>query len=132
MKTYAFRLLPGQDLKRELTRYTQEKNIQAGFILTCVGSLNGAVLRLADENQIKKFTKKYEIVSLTGTLSPDGLHLHMSIADKKGNTFGGHVKEGCQIHTTAEIVIGEGADFIFSREKDESTGFKELNIYKKQ
>lgn len=39
-----------------------------------------------------------------------------------------HVKEGCIVHTTAEIVIGEIQNKIFVRELDKDTGFKELNI----
>jgi uncharacterized protein len=126
MKTYALRLKPGQDLKKELVKYSQ--NVQAGFIITCVGSLKTATLRLADENIVKTFDKKFEIVSLVGTLSKDGVHLHISLADENGNTVGGHLKEGCIIYTTAEIVIGGSDEFIFSREMDPETGFKELKI----
>ncbi|MBI5392061.1 DNA-binding protein, partial [Candidatus Woesearchaeota archaeon] len=68
MKTFAFRLLPGQDLKKELVSFCSEKKIAAGFILTCVGSLKRATLRLADENVVKDFEQKFEIVSLVGTL----------------------------------------------------------------
>ncbi len=128
MKTHAFRLLPGQDLKQSLQDFVLQNQISAGLILTCVGSLNGAVLRLADETVIKTYTGKFEIVSLVGTLCADGCHLHLSIADKEGNVFGGHLKEGCIIHTTAEIIIGENQDLIFTREHDDKTGFKELII----
>jgi predicted DNA-binding protein with PD1-like motif len=132
MKTHALRLIPGQDLKQVLQDFIAKNQISAGCILTCVGSLNGAVLRMADETIIKKYDGKFEIVSLVGTLCADGCHLHISIADKEGNVFGGHVKEGCNIHTTAEIIIGECEDLIFTREPDESTGFKELLIHTKQ
>jgi len=128
MKIHALRLTPGQDLVKELLNFIADKEIKAGFILTCVGSLNHAVLRLADENIVKTFHGKFEIVSLVATLCPDGIHLHLSIADKEGIVFGGHVKEGCIIHTTAEIVIGESAEHVFVREFDEETGFNELKI----
>ena len=127
MKTYVIRLKPGQDLKEELKNIVVSKNIKAGFILTCVGSLKKAKLRLAEE-KIEVFDGKFEIVSLVGTLSPDGVHIHISLADKSGKAIGGHLKEDCIIHTTAEIVIGESEDCVFSRELDENTGFKELKI----
>ena len=101
MKTYALRLKPGMDLKQELINFTKEKNISAGFIISCVGSLNEANLRLADENIIQKFEEKFEIVSLAGTLSQDGPHLHISLSNKEGKVVGGHLKEGCIIYTTA-------------------------------
>src|SRR3989344_5948487 len=106
MKTHVFRLLPGQDLKQELATFAKKKKLKAGVILTCVGCLAKAPLRLADENIIKKFNQKFEIVSLVGTLSQDDMHIHISLADNKGGVIGGHLKEGCIIHTTAEICVG--------------------------
>jgi predicted DNA-binding protein with PD1-like motif len=66
-----------------------------------------------------------------GTLAVEGCHLHISLSDKNGAVIGGHLKEGCQIFTTAEIVLGEIEDYVFSREQDDATGFKELAIRKK-
>lgn len=128
MKTYALRLQPNQDLKIAIKNYVRENQIKAGVILSCVGSLNCATLRMADENISKVFDGKFEIVSLVGTLSPDGCHLHVSLSDKDGNVVGGHLNEGCIIYTTAEIVIGEIENLSFSRAIDEDTGFKELVI----
>jgi len=131
MKTFALRLHPKQDLKKELIKFTKEKNIHAGFILTGVGSLKRATLRMADEKVVKDFEEKFEIVSLVGTLSQEGVHLHVSLSNKDGGVIGGHLKEGCPVHTTAEIIIGELDDTKFSREFDGQTGFKELVISNK-
>lgn len=38
LKTWSFRLRPGQDLKEELDKIVQIQGIEAGAILTCVGS----------------------------------------------------------------------------------------------
>lgn len=38
MKTLSFRLRPGQDLKEELDKLVQQQHIEAGAVLTCVGS----------------------------------------------------------------------------------------------
>ena len=129
MKTSAIRLKPDQDLKKELVSFTSLNNIKAGYILTCVGSLKKAVIRLAD-NTIKTFNENFEIVSLVGTISQDGSHLHISLADKDGKVIGGHLKDGCIIYTTAEIIIAESKSFLFSRKPDKQTGFKELIISK--
>ncbi len=131
MKTYAIRLRPGHDLREELDRFSKDRDIKAGSIITCVGSLKRAVLRMADENITKSFDERFEIVSLVGTLSQDGNHIHISLSDKDGKTIGGHLKKGCLIYSTAEIVIGESDEFSFSREFDEQTGFKELIIENK-
>jgi predicted DNA-binding protein with PD1-like motif len=87
-------------------------------------------LRLADQKDPTAFEGKYEIVSLVGTLSPDGVHLHISLSDSTGRTIGGHPVEGCEIYTTAEIVIGEAVGLKFTREQDAQTGYKELKIRK--
>lgn len=130
MDVYAFRLTPGQDLKRELDAFAREKGLRAGFVITCVGSLRKAVLRPADQQVPLVREQKMEIVSLVGTLSPDGSHLHIALSDSMGVTIGGHLLEGCEIYTTAEIVVGEARNLRFSREVDPATTFKELRVRK--
>ncbi len=128
VRAYALRLKPGDDLRRAVERFAAERGIQAGAIVTCVGSLSEARLRLANASTYERYQGPFEIVSLVGTLSPDGVHLHISLSDAEGRTIGGHVVEGCIIHTTAEIVIAELADLRFSREQDDATGYNELFI----
>lgn len=128
MRVYALRLRPGQDLRQELEKFTRERGIRAGFVITTVGSLQKASLRLADKSSATGFEGKFEIVSLVGTLAQDGVHLHASISDNTGRTVGGHLVEGCVIYTTAEVIIGEAAGIEFRRETDKSTGYKELTI----
>jgi predicted DNA-binding protein with PD1-like motif len=130
MKIHAFRLTPGQDLKSEIVNYVREHQIKAGAIMTCVGSLSRAVIRMADEKITKTFEQKFEIVSLVGTLSQDGCHLHISLSDKESNVIGGHLKEGSLVYSTAEIILTEFNDLVFNRIDDPETGFKELNIIK--
>ncbi len=131
MKTFALRLKPEQDLKKSLKNFVVANNIEAGFILTAVGSLQQATIRFANQNESNVLLDKFEIVSLVGTLSVNGIHLHISISDSQGITRGGHLVDGCLIYTTAEIVIGESKDLIFSRELDKQTGYLELAIYQR-
>jgi predicted DNA-binding protein with PD1-like motif len=128
MRVYALRLRPGQDLRRELESFTREQGIRAGFIITTVGSLRKAAIRLADKSDATSFEGKFEIVSLVGTLARDGVHLHVSLSDDTGRTIGGHLVEGCLIYTTAEIIVGEATGVAFGRETDKLTGYKELTI----
>ncbi len=129
VKAQPLRLKPGQDLKHELVSFTKRKGIAAGFIASCSGSLQKLKIRLADSNSHLERAEKFEILSLQGTLSQDGVHLHLSVADKEGKVFGGHLVDGCEIYTTAEILIIELDDYQFSREKDAKTGFAELVIH---
>ena len=128
MNYYALRLHPGQDLKRELQQFIVLRGMKAGCIVSCVGSLQRAVLRFADRDQASVIEHKLEVLSLSGTLSVEGLHLHITLADSEGHTTGGHLMEGCLVYTTVEVVIGEIPDVLFGREEDPATGFKELVI----
>ncbi len=128
MKTFAIRLSPGDDLKTSLIEFADEKKLKAGSLLTCVGSLSGACFRVAGAGETIKLKGQFEIVSLVGTLCLDDVHLHISISGEEGHVFGGHLKEGCKIDTTAEIVVGDLGSTHFSREFDEKTGYEELKI----
>ena len=132
LRTHAFRLKPGEDLKKEIEAFVQANHIHAGWIMTCVGSLTQAHLRFANQPAETKETGHFEIASLVGTVSINGSHLHMSVSDSRGKTIGGHLLDENTIYTTAEIVIGEGAQLIFTREKDRSTPWEELEVRKKQ
>lgn len=131
MTIHPLRLLPGQDLKTELEHFVRARCIGAAFVITCVGSLQQSAIRLADQHETQILEGKREIVSLTGTLSPDGAHLHIALSDAHGHTLGGHVMQGCLIYTTAEIILGEASGYIFRRLPDAATGYNELVIEQK-
>ena len=76
--------------------------------------------------QIITLEGNHEIVSLTGTLSEDGVHLHISLADGAGKVVGGHVVGECFVFTTAEVVLGTLQNVKFVRAMDSETGFGEL------
>lgn len=130
MKTIAARLHDGQDLLVEIQRLLAGHNVQAGVILSAVGSLKTSKIRVPVINgEVKYITpSNLEIDNLHGTVSVNGCHLHISVSDVEGTVSGGHLKEGCIIRTTCELVIGVLEDASFSREPDSQTGFDELII----
>ena len=128
---HAFRLKPGQDLRKEIELYVKENNIGAGWISACVGSLSRYALRFANQDQPNMGSGHFEIVSITGTVSTNGSHIHVSISDETGKTIGGHLLEGAIIYTTAEIVIQSSSEFSFIRAKDGTTPWEELQIMPK-
>ena len=125
-----FRLTKGMDLKEEIEKYSIDNKI-SGAILCSVGCLSKLTIRLADGESILEKNGMFEIVSVTGTLSPDGVHIHISVSDEDGNTIGGHLKNGCIVNTTAEVCIVIFDNISFSREFDESTGYDELVVHEK-
>lgn len=132
MKTIIFRLKPGSDLKKSIQDKVNENSIKAGYIISCVGGLEKVTVRMAgaqpDNQDIRVYEDKYEIVSLVGTISQKGMHLHLSFSDKEGRVIGGHLKDGNIVNPTAEIVIGYESDREFERHHDSETGFPELVV----
>ena len=126
--SYALRLRPGNDLRLSIEKFVKENAIEAGWIVTSVGSLTTYSIRFANQKNPVTSEGFFEIISLSGTVSVNGCHLHISIANEKGTTIGGHLLNGCIIYTTAEIILTESAKYIFNREKDDTTGWKELHI----
>jgi predicted DNA-binding protein with PD1-like motif len=143
MQAHAIRIGAGEDLVPALKKAAQEAIEKSGspsaFIVTAVGSLEFARLRMANAcrvgenpqnspNEIRDWNQRLEIVSLTGTFSVNGdMHVHMSVSDKDGNAIGGHLIDGT-IFTTLELVIGTIQGVSFTREVDSKTGFDELVV----
>jgi uncharacterized protein len=130
MKTIATRLKDGQDLLAEIQKLAKANDVQAAVILSAVGSLRESNIRVPVINEQMSYIhpQNLEIDSVHGTISANGCHLHISVSDIHGNVFGGHLKGGCIIRTTCELVVGILEDTVFKREPDEATGFDELVI----
>lgn len=96
---YLIRLMPEEELVQTLTTFCQEKAIVGGWM----AGLGGAKLvELAHFNiytqqySQRVFAKEgeavsiYEIVNLTGNISIEKLHIHMTIGDDQFQTYSGH------------------------------------------
>lgn len=126
--SYTVRLKPGQDLKAELFRVAQELDLKAACILSGVGSLKKLSLRLSGHKTTTEFKGDWEIVSITGTLAAQAMHVHLSASDADGKTIGGHLMDGNKIFTTCELVLLEQLDLEYHREEDPTYGYKELVV----
>lgn len=131
MRNYTFRLSPGQDLYNSIEMFVQDRKIEAGCVLSAVGSLTQVTLRFANQEIHNEKKGHFEIVSITGTVSIHGSHIHISVSDGQGRTFGGHLVRGCIVYTTAEVVILELDDVVYKREFAEDSGYEELVVYNK-
>jgi len=122
------RLQPGDDLRARIEAVVREQGIGAGFVVCGIGSLSRTAIRFAGATQTELHDGDVEIVSLAGTVSRDGAHLHATLADASGRVFGGHVALGCRVRTTAEILVMVLPGWTFSRRRDAATGHPELVI----
>lgn len=127
-RAYALRLEPGDDLRRSLESHAQARPIPAAGILSAVGSLTSARIRMAGAEALRSLEGPLEILTLSGTVGAGGAHLHMMVSDAEGQCIGGHVAEGCIVHTTAELVLLLLPGLRFDRRPDPTTGYPELAI----
>ena len=125
---HVLRLHPQQDLRKEIEAFCQNLNISASLV-TCVGSLSKARLRMAGGAELIEREGPFEILSLVGIYCSDGGHFHCTLSDQKGNCWGGHLSYGSSIFTTAEIVFAQLDQQILKREFDPDTGYDELVVY---
>jgi len=150
MQAHCIRLKPDDDLVTSLLDAARDamaasNNSRSAFVLSAVGSVKMLTVRTASapllhdggKAEAKKggaahdtltFEENLEVTSLVGTFSCDGAkHLHVSVSDASGKSFGGHLLEG-KVFSTLEIVLGTIAGVVFEREVDPKTGYRELVI----
>lgn len=128
MHFHPLRLYPDQDLRAALRDFLRRERLEAAFVAAGIGSLMRATIRLADHPEAAMLEGPLEILTLSGSLSPDDAHLHISVSDGAGKVTGGHAGWGCIVRTTAEILLAPLDEYIFARELDPETGYRELTI----
>jgi predicted DNA-binding protein with PD1-like motif len=128
VETLPLRLSPGADLRAALEAEVAARSHRAAFVISGIGSLSGARLRLASAREPINLRDDLEILTLTGTVAGNGSHLHISVADSSGRVMGGHVAHGCIVATTAEVLVLLLSEWSFDRELDPATGFAELVV----
>ena len=126
MQTLVLRLNPGDDLRASLDLALKQGGGEAAFVVSGIGSLSGASIRFAGAENAARIEGDLEILTLAGSLSPDGSHLHVSVSDAEGRVFGGHAAPGCTVRTTAEILVAWLPQWHFARTHDPATGYAEL------
>ena len=132
METLPLRITPGADLRRALEGSLAAPVVNAAFVISGIGSLRQARLRLAGKAEPDTIEGCLEILTLAGSLSGDGAHLHMSVANAEGKVTGGHVAYGCSVRTTAEVLLVLLPEWSFTRELDPHTEFLELIVRHKR
>lgn len=126
VRLLSLRLPPDTDLRDALERIASERGIEAAWVGSVVGSLHDLVIRPAGADQELSLPGPWELLSLGGSLGPDGVHLHVSAADREGLVRGGHVLAGNRVRTTAELALLVPEGVAFRRRHDPRSGYLEL------
>ncbi len=86
-------------------------------------------VRIADGETIVSDDQNREVLSLSGTLINGKIHAHIGSISTRMDVFGGHLMEGCIVHTTMEIALLDlSEDVQAERIFDSETGYDELNV----
>lgn len=128
MSYLPLRLRPGADLRRSLESAVSAHGVVSAFVVSGIGSLSNPRVRFAGAESETLLKGAFELLSLSGTLTPDGSHLHMAISDHEGFVVGGHVCYGNTVRTTAEVLLAQPTEWTLSREHDAITGYSELVV----
>ncbi|MCT0207008.1 PPC domain-containing DNA-binding protein [Synechococcus sp. CS-1332] len=122
------RLPPGVDLRGELEALARQDPGLSGFVVCGIGSLESPVLRFADQDEGIVLAGPHEVITLAGSMTMDGAHLHLVVADAKGVTLGGHLCHGSRVRTTMELLMVCPEGWTLGRERDAATGHLELTL----
>lgn len=105
MRVVPIHLEPGSDLRASLERLAAEQGA-AGFVLGVVGNLSRAAFQCPGRPGPSVLEGDLEIITLQGTLTPQGVHLHLSLSDGDCQVWGGHLEPGTLIRSGADLLVG--------------------------
>ena len=105
MRSLPLKLGPGSDLRRSLEQLAIEQG-GSGFVLGVVGNLSRAAFQCAGRSGPTILEGDLEIITLQGTVAPDGVHLHLSLSDSDCQVWGGHLEPGTLVLKGADLLVG--------------------------
>ncbi|MGB7566193.1 MAG: DUF296 domain-containing protein [Prochlorococcaceae cyanobacterium] len=105
MRSVPLQLGPGTDVRHALEQLARQEQA-SGFVLGVVGNLSQAAFQCPGAQAPTLLRGELEIITLQGTLSPAGVHLHLSVSDPECQVWGGHVEPGTLVLKGADLLVG--------------------------
>ena len=105
MQPLPLKLAPGSDLRLSLEELAQRDGI-SGFVLGVVGNLTKASFQCPGQAEPTMLEGDLEVITLNGTFSPEGVHLHLSLSDGACQVWGGHLEPGTIVQKGVDLLIG--------------------------
>jgi predicted DNA-binding protein with PD1-like motif/glutaredoxin len=96
---------PGSDLRASLEQVAIEAGV-SGFVLGVVGDLSQAAFQCPGLEEPTVLQGHLEIITLQGTVAPQGVHLHLSLSDGDCQVWGGHLEHGSLVLRGADLLVG--------------------------
>ena len=98
-------IIQGSDLRLSLEALAQRDGI-SGFVLGVVGNLTKASFQCPGQAEPTVLEGDLEVITLNGTFSPEGVHLHLSLSDGSCQVWGGHLEPGTIVQKGVDLLIG--------------------------
>ena len=105
LASVALHLQPGDDIRLELEAFGRSQ-ARLGFVLSAVGNLTQAAFACPGQPAPLVLRGELEILSLSGTVGPEGVHLHLSCSDGACEVRGGHLEPGSLVMRGADLLLG--------------------------
>lgn len=105
MRALPYHLSAGSDLLDCLQRLAQHQGGQ-GFVLGVVGNLSQAAFLCPGQPEPTVVRGELEIITLQGTLTAEGVHLHLSCSDSACQVWGGHLEPRTLVLKGVDLLIG--------------------------
>ncbi|NQW38115.1 MAG: DUF296 domain-containing protein, partial [Cyanobacteria bacterium] len=105
MRAAPLHLEAGSDVRLTLEQFARQSNA-TGFVLSVVGNLSRAAFACPDRPAATIISGELEIITLQGTISPNGVHLHLSFSDTDCQVWGGHLEPGTLVLRGADLLVG--------------------------
>jgi predicted DNA-binding protein with PD1-like motif/glutaredoxin len=104
MRALPLHLEAGADLRASLEQLAASEQA-SGFVLSVVGNLSQACFACPGQEEPTLVRGELEIITLQGTLSPQGVHLHLSLSDPGCQVWGGHLEHGSVVLKGADLLV---------------------------
>ena len=105
LRSVQLHLGAGSDIRLSLEALATEINA-SGFVLGVVGNLSQAAFQCPGQAGPTILEGDLEIITLQGTVSPQGVHLHLSFSDGSCQVWGGHLEPGTLVQKGADLLVG--------------------------
>jgi len=115
LKWYTLALDAGAVIHESLQNFLIEKNLEAAYVLSCVGScarvnlVYPKTVTIPPELGTLEFNGLFEINGIVGDVKREHgdikVHLHGSFTKEGRDVFGGAVREGTTVFKMAEMII---------------------------
>lgn len=122
----------GEDFHECVERAARDKGIQAGAILSGIGTFDRARIHYITHTEFPSEDKFVEIEGPVELCSVDGIiadykpHMHCTMALRGNELFAGHLEPGCNVLYLAEVVIAKLAGRWLERDKHPQLGTPRL------